>query len=378
LSYIRGTYYKHYQLEAQSRIWKLLVKEMSGELTPAEKQELQHLLAADPEMAAKWHIMQRTGIQTPEEMSFSTKEQLLDNILGSGKPYSTLDAGEAHTAISPVSPGRITWPWMAAAAVMLAAVATFFTLYISRKDIAAEWSIVQAKPGSRSRVVLPDGSIVVLNAGSELSYPVNFMKGKREVKLTGEGYFQVAKQAELPFVIHTAVIDVNVLGTEFNLRAYPGETNTETSLISGAVEIVVKNKSEKRILLKPNQKVAIDNQLANETYGNIKETYTGKEDQLQANNGISIVQLQKDPVDNTVLETAWLDNKLAFRNEPFEQLAAQIERAYNVKMTFKNEALKGLSFSGKVNNESLSELLNILQATKYFKYSIDSGQVTIY
>ncbi|SEW40209.1 FecR family protein [Chitinophaga arvensicola] len=353
-------------MEANSRVWKLIARKISGELDRMETEELDRLLAADPELAAKVLAMQQATVSTSGAIPADRKEQMLQHILHQQQP--------AEIPPTPVRKLHQRWYW--AAAIFLGLIVAG-SLYFFQSQQRVNWSIVQAKPGTRSNVVLPDGTTVTLNAGSELAYPTDFMNSNRQVKLTGEGYFQVAKNADRPFIIHTATVDVKVLGTVFNLRAYPNESKTETALISGAVEVTIHRQKDNKILLKPGEKVEVDNQLTTvtTTRSGTPATATAA---THTKPDIRIGPLVKDPVDQQVQETAWLEYKLIFREETFEQLAAQIERAYNVKIIFQDDAIKMASFSGKVKDESVTELLNILQATKHFNYKTVAGQIIIY
>lgn len=343
---------------------------MSEELDTSEQEELDHLLAAHPELAAKMQLMQQAVVISDGTLSDARKEQMLDQILNN---QATIPA---PAAVAPTPVRNIHKRWYLAAAVLVGLIVSG-SLYFFQAQRRIDWSIVQAKPGTRSNVVLPDGTTVTLNAGSELAYPTDFMQSTREVKLSGEGYFQVAKNAGRPFIIHTTTVDVKVLGTAFNLRAYPNESKTETALISGAVEVTVHREKDNKILLKPGEKVEVDNLLATVTTTR-SNTPAAANTNAAPKPAIRVVPLVTDPVDHQVQETAWLEYKLVFRNETFEQLSAQIERAYNVKIVFQDERVKMASFSGKVKDESVTELLNILQATKHFNYKTVSGQIIIY
>lgn len=345
---------------------------MSDGLNAPEQEELDCLLADHPELMGKIEVMQQAVVQSSGAISAAKKEQILRHILGNP---ATTQAPAAAADIPPTPVRTIHKRWYLAAAVF-AGLIVAGALYFFQEQNRVNWSIVQAKPGTRSNVVLPDGTTVTLNAGSELTYPTDFMKGNREVKLSGEGYFQVAKNAGRPFIIHTAMVDVKVLGTEFNLRAYPNESKTETALISGLVEVTIHRQKDPKILLKPGEKVEVDNQLAIVT-GALQKAHPAASANARKPD-IRVSPLVTDPVDHQVQETAWLEYKLVFRNETFERLSAQIERAYNVKIVFQDEQIKNASFSGKVKDESVTELLNILQATKHFNYKTVSGQIIIY
>src|SRR5690606_22571909 len=98
-----------------------------------------------------------------------------------------------------------------------------------------------SKPGERKSIQLPDGTKVMLNAGSTIHIAADFNATSRQLTLVGEAFFDVVHNAEKPFIIHTGAMDIKVLGTVFNVRAYPGDKTSETSLLKGSVEVTLKN-----------------------------------------------------------------------------------------------------------------------------------------
>jgi transmembrane sensor len=134
---------------------------------------------------------------------------------------------------------------------------------------------VGTKKGSKSHIVLPDGTNVWLNADSKIIYPGNFQGETREVSLVGEAFFDVVKNVNKPFIIHTGTMDVKVLGTAFNVRSYPGEMTTEASLLRGLIEVTLNGTEKKKILLKPNEKLTVLN--SDESYQKTGPVYCKKE-----------------------------------------------------------------------------------------------------
>src|SRR5260221_1009127 len=120
-------------------------------------------------------------------------------------------------------------------------------------------SRITTKNGSKTNLLLPDGTRVWLNAGSSITYDSSYDKMMREVILSGEGYFDVVRNKEKPFIIHAAKINIKVLGTQFNVKSYPTDNTTEASLIHGSIEVTFRDKPNKKIILKPNEKIVVDN-----------------------------------------------------------------------------------------------------------------------
>ena len=118
---------------------------------------------------------------------------------------------------------------------------------------------INTAEGSRTHLTLPDGTKVWLNAGSHLSYGKTYNAATREVNLTGEAFFDVARNSQKPFLIHTARIDIQVLGTSFNVKSYPTDRTTEATLIRGSIEVSIKDRPSEKIILRPNEKLVIAN-----------------------------------------------------------------------------------------------------------------------
>jgi ferric-dicitrate binding protein FerR (iron transport regulator) len=232
--------------------------------------------------------------------------------------------------------------------------------------------------GVKSKFILPDGSVVWLNAGSKLTYGKDFGLGKREVTLAGEGFFDVKKNTEKPFIISTSSINIRVLGTAFNVRAYPEDKNTETSLIRGSIELTIKSRPNDKIILSPNEKVIVQNTLA-ATYEK-SAAVTEKPTVQAANTLISIKKLSINPIDSTVFETQWINNQLVFRDESFYELSQKMERWYNVKIEIKDESLGEERLTGIFKTESVYQALEALKESivKPFQFRQTQDRIIIY
>ncbi|HLO38559.1 MAG TPA: FecR family protein, partial [Lacibacter sp.] len=260
------------------------------------------------------------------------------------------------------------------------AVVVFFMINKpTAKESVAEAAVITApkevvtKNGANTKMVLPDGSTVWLNAGSKLDYTRIGKSGNREVELTGEAFFDVVKNPERPFIIHTSKIDVKVLGTKFNVKAYPEDKTVETSLVQGSVEVFVKNRPGEKYLLKPNQKLVLLNNIEAEALP--KATFNSRNLKLPI---IAIDHLTYRNNDTVAIETSWIQNKLVFVDEPFAEVARKMERWYDVKIEFKKKSLEDELLNGDFRKETLTQALEALRFTTDFKYRIDEKTVIIY
>jgi len=219
-----------------------------------------------------------------------------------------------------------------------------------------------AHNGNLTYARLEDGTKVWLNAGSRLTYRPMSSSPTREVTLEGEAYFDVAKDQQRPFIIHTNLADVKVLGTAFNVRAYKRDSITELLLVSGAVAVTVRKAGREILLREPRQKVTL-RQAAAVTSGN--ET-------------VQISQAFPSPdADSVITETLWRDNKLVFNHETFGEVASRIERCYNVKIHFKDEKVKQLRFTAVFDKETIGQTMSALRMSAPFQYYISDNDIFI-
>jgi transmembrane sensor len=226
-----------------------------------------------------------------------------------------------------------------------------------------------ANYGEKKNFQLPDGSIVMLNAGSKINIKENYGVYSRDIYLEGEAFFDVKHNAELPFIVHTRAMDIMALGTAFNVKAYPGEKLTETSLVRGLVEVTFNEDKGRKVLLHPNQKVQ---------YGtSARSANARKPGNVTPNNKLIINESEVQNITKTdngdIVETAWKENKLIFEDETFADIAISLERWYGVKIAFADDTIQQYRFTGIFEKEKLETLFSILKETKNFNYVITSG-----
>ncbi|HRO45769.1 FecR domain-containing protein [Agriterribacter sp.] len=222
-----------------------------------------------------------------------------------------------------------------------------------------------SKAGERKSIQLPDGSKVMLNAGSTIHIAGDFNTASRELTLVGEAFFDVVRDTGRPFIIHTSTMDIKVLGTVFNVRAYPGDKTSETSLLKGSVEVTVRNKEKKKIYLHPNEKIILPNISDVPPVKNSKVT-----DKATATENFKITGLTYNTTDSTLTEVSWTENRLAFNDNSFETIAAELERWYNITISFTDEKVKEYRFTATFNQKNIEQVLQALQLSRYFKYTI--------
>lgn len=255
-----------------------------------------------------------------------------------------------------------------AAAVIVAGL--FFTInyFVTGRDNKVK--TYAAVYGERKNIQLPDGSVVTLNAGSNIKINEKYGVATRDVYLEGEAFFEVKHDSTLPFIVHTPVMDVKALGTAFNVKAYLNEKNTQTSLISGLVEVTLKEINNLKMLLYPNQKIEWKHGNTNTPGKNVanvnSETLLNETDSLK----------KKLVVTSTgdIKEIAWKENKLIFDDEEFEDIAILLERWYGAKINFKDAPIRNYRFTGTYEKEDLNTVLDYMKESKNFNYTIEEGE----
>ncbi len=372
---------------SEERFWRIVSRKLAGHATEQELHELEKMKADDKQLESLYNQL-ISGQPTFSEADLTNAQQAFAahfvKMQLEGKFAKQNISGAANKIqhdtgfdLRPSSKKRRLVFSLSTVAACGMLVFIGYSIYFKNNTgktiaVARDENVVTTKKGSRSLVQLPDGTQVWLNADSKITYPENFRKDIREVRLTGEAFFDVVKDKSHPFLIHTAVLDLKVLGTAFNVRSYPNEKNTEAALIRGSIEVVVRKNPGKKIILSPNQKLIVKNTEP----GTIENKGPNKKmaDDLQM---IAIDKIKVDKKDSSAIETAWVRNTLAFDGESLEDIARSLERWYDVHVIFKNEKLKKLKFTAAFNNKSLKQVMDALQFSGGFNYSIENGQLVI-
>ncbi len=356
-----------------------MAKKAGRNASPEELEELTALLGGHPGHAYFHEIVfSLKGSQDHLELVIP-KEELVDH--GWQDLSGKLKQEQGRTGRLRSVMAGFRW---AAAAAMLAVLVTGIGMYYKKASgqqaalagAAGQGPLVATVGyGLTTKLVLPDGTRVWLNAGSKLTYPGTFPASRREVQLEGEAYFDVARNPGAPFSVHAGKITVGVLGTCFNVKAYTEDSDVETTLISGKVQVTLDNEPEKTILLSPHEKLTIMNES-----GNVKGQVVSSRPGAERNFNALRYQVQALPhdSDNHFVETAWLNNKLVINNESFETVAHMLERKYDVDIRFQDESLLQEHISGVFEKENIGQVLHILKMTTGFSYRMEGNRVFLY
>jgi transmembrane sensor len=236
---------------------------------------------------------------------------------------------------------------------------------------------VQARAGARTKLLLPDGTQVWLNSNSKLKYSNEFNAMDREVNLEGEAFFDVAENEHLPFIVHAASLDIEVLGTTFAVKSYPQDATIEATLFKGAIQVSRKGSlNTPRIILKPNEKLVL-NKLA-PPENDIHPASADHNSHPTVPADISVNTIRQDLPDSEKVETGWMYNRLVFDGDNMQELAAKLERWYDVRISIRDENLNRYHFGGAFENETIEEALKALQYTADFSYKINGKEIELY
>lgn len=240
------------------------------------------------------------------------------------------------------SKGR-KFSWMKIAAVLLPFLVLniAFWVYSGIDNRVAVNKDIYVPCGERMTVLLSDGTKVYLNADTKLTYPEQFVGKERKVSVEGEAYFEVKKDIEKPFIVDVSSMQIKVLGTSFNVNAYPSEKKVLTTLDEGSVKIRNVQSNSFDYIMKPGETAIFE-----------KET------------GTCIVQKNKDYKN----ESVWLKDVLIFNDTPLEDVLKILSRKYNVQFSVENKAIYSYTYTLKSESESLQEILENMGHITPIKY----------
>jgi transmembrane sensor len=364
-------------------IWNLIAKKLAGEASLGELKELETILRRDPDLHYSLEALhdmwkKKSQQQEPEQAEIAFQKHM-DRMYSKG-----IDMGSMENSLSidefSDSPRRfMNWKTLAFIFSGFFLITLGYYFYSGRNQVYTAqkpvWEVV-TRNGSKTNLLLPDGTTVWLNAGSRLTYDSLYGNKLREVTLSGEAYFDVVKNPNKPFIIHTGKINIKVLGTVFDVKSYPGENTIEASLIRGSIEVTFPSLSSKKIILKPNQKLIIDK---TETISNVSINKVATV-QLPI---ISIQHLSRIGSDSAIAETGWMQNRLYFNDMSFQELLKNMERKYGVSFHVADSSLDTIHFTGSFKDETVTQALDALRltaekSTADFIYEIKGNQVFIY
>lgn len=334
--------------ERNSHIDELIAAFLSKGLSKEAREELDAWIASSEEN--RRYFMQQ------QEIWFSAVQEEERTRYDADRAFETFRKRVAASTAQKQSKKVIDWKtiYKYAAAVLVVGLISFFSYRQGESNLqnALTQVEVEAPLGAQTRLRLPDGTLVVLNAGSRLVYPQDFGVDNREVELSGEGYFEVERNEKLPFHVQTPSLSVRVLGTKFNFRDYPNDEEAVVSLLEGKVALDNRLRTEAEMILLPNEQVTLD-----KAEGHMKK---------------ETKEVKK------VLE--WTSGKLFFDELPLPEVVKILERSYDVHITFVTDSLRDFRFYGSFGRgeQGIKDILEALEKTGKVRYKQKDREITLY
>ena len=325
----------------------LMVDYLSGTLMKEGERELLALLKSDSYYRKRFKELARTHAYASatrfEQEKWDNYEQL-SATLGLGKPARK----------KKVLPLRKAFMRVAAVALLALGISALSIYVYQRTDNSlqnASMCHMEVPLGSQTKLTLPDGTVVRLNSGSTLSYASAFQSGKeREVFLQGEGYFEVEKNPQKPFIVHVNEINVKVLGTTFNVRGYEEDALIKVCLLEGKVNVYALDSPDKAIALKPGEQATYDKKSRNMSHSQADTWQT----------------------------TQWTTGRLSFVNARIPEILKEVERRYDVKFHIQSRQMEEEIFSGSISTKlSVDEILDYIDVDNKYSRSRNGNIITL-
>ena len=322
----------------------LLVNYITGQASDGDKETIKKWIDESEERKLElvrlknvWNI---AGLSN--EVNQEKKQKAIQQILQKIKRLKTS---------SPKSIG--SYPWFKYAAILILFLCLSGTMgYVAFRagmyNQLAGFTEIIVPNGERSDVILPDGSHVKLNSGSSLKFNLSVGGSERKVQLNGEAFFDVVHDKTRPFIVETSGMDVEVLGTKFNITSYSDDQLITTFLESGKVKVNVKGK--KPIFLKPNEVVRL-------------EKNTNKLSKLVANDG---------------RYTDWRKGILTMKDETMAGMARKLERRFGVEIQFGDPGIKKHTYNGSLKGDDLITVLEAMKFSSSMTYKRLGNRVILY
>lgn len=327
-----------------SDINTIIRRTLTGEASSEEHQQLDRWLSQSAENEKVFSIIKNSWEIRSEEPTYINEEEVFNKIWQKSR----------HQRLQSNHQNRIPFFFKIAAALIFLVVVSYYVgknnsnTKVDSQLSNISWVVKENPPGQKSKLFLPDGSIVWLNAASSITYGSDFSDSVRLVKLQGEAFFEVAKDTLKPFIVQTEKIYTTALGTVFNINSYSENKSVDINLISGKVKITAENLAE-NIILNPGEAVKYN---------------------LTTNSG------QKYLFDYEKT-TSWKDGVLIFEDATFEEIIQTLKRWYGVEIEVAGIPNSRWQFSGRFDNEYLSNVLEVMQYNREFQYELKNEKLKI-
>ncbi|MFD0765460.1 FecR family protein [Mucilaginibacter lutimaris] len=324
----------------EKELYLLITRYLSKQTSTEENEVLVDWIAADKQNEQTFEEVKRVWLGYKRSAG-------ADSVTALAKLHTRIALKEHRLATAKVQRLRIYTIPAAAALVLL--IAGWFAYRLLLPPQQNTYLKETTLSGQKKRIVLPDGTRVVLGPESSFSYPTAFEKGKRIVSVIGEAYFEVTKNPHRPFIVQTQAMSVQVLGTHFNVNATKNQNINTVSLLEGKVKVKLMDKVNEEYFLKPGQELSVNKQ------------------------SHQVLQRQLD----SIAVLSWLNNVLIFKNEKLGDVAPRIEKMYGVKIIFTDQATADTKLYATFNNKTLAEVMRTICESGMLAYHKEENKIYI-
>ena len=317
--------------------FRLLEKYILNQATEQEVRELIYFLKTDPELNNWFEIQISDSLSAiSDDLNLKMYKKICEKIGDEKRPKKPITAS--------------IYKWMRIAAYIILPVLIIYRsyyLYTNHKNDEESPMLITVERGEKANITLPDGSRVWLNSGSNLTYYNTYNKDKRFLQLNGEAYFEIVPNARKKFIVQCVDLNVEVLGTTFDIKAYDEDSIVSAVLVEGKVKIAIPDSIWE---ITPGERVVF-NKSSNSVFSEmVYPNYF----------------------------TEWRKNRLRFENEPFSEIAKTISRIYNIDYVFADESIGDLRFTGSVNNINLKSMMEVISLTSPITYDVKNDLIVFY
>ncbi len=330
-------------------IWSIIGKKFAGEISEEENKSLAEWIETSTtnkqvylQLEELWNHKQD---QTNNSQAIAAYDKLINRI-------KFTEVVQSKSRVQRISSQVNQFVKYAAIIIFMLAFGYLSYYYFNEESTKNEFCTISVPRASKSEIMLPDGSKIWLNNNSKIIYPKKFNGHERKVELIGEAYFEIKKNYKVPFIVRTSDVSIKVLGTKFNVSAYPNDKFIETTLISGKVTVNSNENPQNENVLNPGESLTFD----------------------KVSNKTAIARV------DTRFYTYWMKGEFSFKEEKFENLAKRIERIYNVEITFEDPIIKEKTYTGNFKvDDNIYTILEILKksTTDPIEYITDRDKISI-
>ncbi|MCH4147862.1 MAG: DUF4974 domain-containing protein [Prevotella sp.] len=315
---------------------------IAGDISNEDKGKLVIWLKSESGKACLDKFMSLAWMKADSSLDAATQLSMLRNL------KAKIQEGNRTASLHKHHPIYHWLAYVAAAAIIIVCTFTATAFFMNNKgyDDNAVCKM-NVEKGQRANITLPDGTQVFLNSDTRISYPKSYGNAERRVTLSGEAYFDVAKDKKHKFVVNANGIEVEALGTAFNVNAYPENNEIITTLFRGRVKVSSVNKET---ILFPNQEVSFNTHTRQFTHRNL----------------------------SGLLEASlWRQGQLSFNHKTLSEIAVILNRTYNVNIIIQNNKIRNCTFTGVIRDNNLSNVLDMITLASHIKYTIRDNTVIL-